>query len=254
MTPILIDMDGVLRIGSKPAKYLNEFVEFLRRENLPFCIVSNSTLTDKKLMKNFFEENSIELSFPIMTAVDATYSYVKERFSSIALYCSDAVKPVFSNLKFSDEPEVVVVGDLEDAWNFKVLNDIFNKILKGAKLVAMQKNKFWKHPEKGFLLDAGAFITAIEYAACVKATVIGKPSPLYFKQALQLLNKSSEKFIMIGDDLITDIYPVKPLGGQGILVMTGKTSPDMLSLDDKKNIPVANNLLEVINIIKQINL
>ncbi len=56
MMPVLIDMDGVLRLGERPAEHLKEFLDFLRIKNLPFCIVSNSTFTDKSAMEKFFVE------------------------------------------------------------------------------------------------------------------------------------------------------------------------------------------------------
>ncbi len=197
-------------------------------------------------------KNGIKADFPIMTAVNATYAYVKRNFSSIALYCSESVKRVFDGLNFSAHPEAVVVGDLGDVWNFEILNDIFLKVLNGAKLIAMQKNKYWKHPERGYLLDAGAFIKAVEYATDVKAILIGKPSPIYFNQALELIGGKGKNFIMIGDDLQTDILPVKKLGGRGILMLTGKTSPDMVPKENNKNFSTAKNLIEAIEIIKKI--
>ncbi len=253
MIPILIDMDGVLRLGEKPAEYLNEFIDFLKTENFPFCIVSNSTFTDKSLMQKFFEENGVAADFPIMTAVDAAYFFVKENYSSIALYCSESVKHVFKDLKLSETPEAVVIGDLGEAWNFEIMNDIFLKALNGAKIVAMQKNKFWKHPERGYLLDAGAFVSAIEYASDKRAILIGKPSPLYFQEALKLINSQGKRFVMIGDDLNADLYPLKSLGGTGILILTGKTSPRNLTAEDRENFYVANNLPEVIEIIRKLN-
>ena len=104
-----------------------------------------------------------------------------------------------------------------------MMNEIFNKVYNDVELVAMHKNKFW-YPEGNLSLDAGAFINALEYASGKTATLIGKPSPIYFHSALYLLGipKGSD-FLMIGDDIDSDIIGAQQAGGKGILIYTGKT-------------------------------
>jgi len=120
-----------------------------------------------------------------------------------------------------------------------------------VEFVAMHKNKFW-YPEGRLSLDAEAFINAIEYASGKTATLIGKPSPIYFQSALNLLGfpKGSD-FIMIGDDIDTDIVGAQQAGGKGILVYIGKTYYPLS--DDSKIKPdyEAQNLTEIIEIIKK---
>ena len=76
--PLLIDLDGVLRIGKNPAPGLGELLSFITSENIPACIISNSTLSNAEMIRKFFDENKIELNIPLMTAADAAYNYVKQ--------------------------------------------------------------------------------------------------------------------------------------------------------------------------------
>ncbi len=104
------------------------------------------------------------------------------------------------------------------------MNEIFRKVNAGADLIAMHKKRVWETIEDGLLLDVGPFVAAIEYATGKKASIIGKPSPLYFKSALKLLGYPEDSpFIMIGDDLETDIKGAQNLGAKTILIYTGKT-------------------------------
>jgi ribonucleotide monophosphatase NagD (HAD superfamily) len=131
------------------------------------------------------------------------------------------------------------------------MNEIFNSVYNGADIIAMQKNRFWYPPGKGLSLDAGAFIKAIEYASGKDAVLIGKPSPIYFQSALSLLGfPRGSDFIMIGDDIDSDIIGAQQAGGRGILIYTGKTNYPLK--DDEKIKPEfeAQNLMEVIEIIK----
>ena len=99
MKPLLIDMDGVLRIGKNPAKGLKEFIEFINNSEIPACIISNSTLSSAVQFKEFFTDNYVEVNFPIMTCADAAYNYVKEKYKTAAVYCSEPVRSMFDEFK-----------------------------------------------------------------------------------------------------------------------------------------------------------
>ncbi|MDZ7766376.1 MAG: HAD-IIA family hydrolase [Melioribacteraceae bacterium] len=252
-TPILIDIDGVLRLGGKPAPGLYEFFNFLNEKNLNACLVSNTTLTTSEEQKKFFEEQKIELNFPILTASDATYQYVKKNYKRAAVYCIDKVKKIFEDVIDMDNPDVVVIGDMEKDWNYEILTEIFRKVRTGADLIAMQKNRYWNTPEDGYLLDVGPFVAAIEYATEKEATIIGKPSKIYFDSALNLIDSSIEEpFIMIGDDIETDIGAAQKYGGTGILVYTGKTQYPLPKESKIKPDYEAMNLREVVDLINNI--
>ena len=48
--PILIDFDGVIRLGDNPAPDTNDFFEFICENNLDAYIISNSTLRTGKTL------------------------------------------------------------------------------------------------------------------------------------------------------------------------------------------------------------
>jgi len=247
--PILIDLDGVLKLGNSPVPDANEFLNFINENEIPACILSNSTLRTGEQVKEFFAFNGITLSIPVITAFDATLSYVKKNYKKVQVYCRDYLIHHFEGMIDEENPEAIVIGDIEDKWNYRIMNDIFKKVFNGADLIAMHKNKYW-NPEGKLLIDAGAFITGIEFATGKEAILIGKPSPLYFRVALEYIDaKIDEGFFMIGDDIENDIIAAQNLGGIGILVFTGKTKfplEDMLALIPNFKV---HNLFEVINIV-----
>jgi ribonucleotide monophosphatase NagD (HAD superfamily) len=85
----------------------------------------------------------------------------------------------------------------------------------------MHRNIAWK-TAKGMQLDSGPFVRALELAAGVRATVIGKPALPYFRQAIRELNLPSSFLAMIGDDARNDLVPAHRLGLTTILVRSGK--------------------------------
>ena len=225
--PILIDFDGVLNVSGKVPEDAKEFLNFLINNNIPTHILSNSTLKTGDEIKAFLKSNSLPYVIPCMTAVDATVQYIKTKNLKVSVYCDKNIINYFDSFIKDDKPDAVVIGDLGDGWNYKILNEIFNKVLSGSEIIAMQMNKYWIKNNKPNL-DAGSFVSVIEYASSKKATVIGKPSQIYFKEALKFLDfPEDNKFIMIGDDIYNDIEGAQKLGGKGILIYTGKTTKDI---------------------------
>ena len=252
--PLLIDMDGVLRLGNNPAPGVSEFLKYLENSGRKVCILSNSTLADSSGFVNFFKSNSIDCNIPILTTVEGTLKYVKDNYKSIEIYCSENVKHLFREFVDHESPQAIIVGDIGKAWNFEILNDIFKKVLAGSDLIAMQKNKFWSTPEEGLLLDAGSFIKAIEHAAGKEALLIGKPSPLYFQNALEFIGLDrEEKFLMLGDDLETDILGAKKLNSTGILIYTGKTNKQMVKNSNVQPDFEIETLFDAIELLEKIN-
>ncbi len=251
ITPLLIDFDGVINLYGNPAPDTKKFLYYLEKNKIPSFIISNSTLKTSSEVRNFLLENNLPSKIPIMTAADAALKYVENNYERVSVYCADKVKKKFE--KFLDEknPQAVVIGDLADKWSVEILNEIFLKVHNGADLVAMHMNRYWSPEENKKLLDAGSFISAIEYAAEKKAILIGKPSPIYFQTALGILGyNQNSSFLMLGDDIELDIAPAQKMGGKAILILTGKTklplratlSPDF----------IANDLLEVLEILKNL--
>lgn len=249
--PLLIDLDGVLKLGNSPAPDAEEFFHFIKNYKIPALILSNSTLRTGEIVNEFFVKHEIEISIPAITAFDAALSYVKKNYKKVQVYCREHLVHHFEGLIDRENPEAVVIGDIEDKWDYKIMNDIFKKVFAGAYLIAMHKNKYW-NPAGELLIDAGAFIKGIEYASSREAILIGKPSPLYFKAALEQIGADiKEGFFMIGDDIENDIEAAQNIGGKGILIYTGKTKfPLQKNISIKADFEV-HSLKDVIKLLKK---
>jgi HAD superfamily hydrolase (TIGR01458 family) len=248
--PVLIDFDGVIKIGNELASEAYSFFKYLSKNNIPFCILSNSTLRTSELVSEFLLKKNIVYEIPILTAFDATLEFVKKNYSKVKVYCRDNLIKHFNELLDDNNPQAVVIGDIGNKWSYETLNEMFRYVLNGADIVAMHKNKFWK-PDDEIILDVGAFVTAIEFASGKEAFVIGKPSKIYFNTALEKLGFNlNNDFIMIGDDLENDVIASQKIGGTGILILTGKTK--LSDIKDLKPDFIANSLNEVCDILHKI--
>ncbi len=75
------------------------------------------------------------------------------------------------------------------------------------------------------MLDAGPFVAALEYAARTEAIVTGKPSPDFFRLALQEIGLPAAEVLVVGDDVETDGAGGRGAGCRVAIVRTG-ASPE----------------------------
>ena len=118
----------------------------------------------------------------------------------------------------------MLVGDLGAGFTYERLNAAFRRLVGGAELLAVQKNRYWRTRE-GLSLDAGPFVAALEYASGKGATIVGKPEEDFFRLALEDMGLEAHEVAMVGDDAGADVAGAQSAGLTGILVKTGKYRP-----------------------------
>ncbi|PID60330.1 MAG: hypothetical protein CR986_04185 [Ignavibacteriae bacterium] len=249
--PLLIDFDGVLQIDNKIIEDTKILFDYLKESGRKACILSNSSLYGEEELKEMFNKAKIKIEIPILTTVDTSVNYLQNNYKNAAVYVSENILKYFNDFLEYQNPEAVLIGDIGEKWNYTLMQTIFEFINNGAKLIAMHKNNFWQKPGRGIVLDSGTFVHALEFATNKKAKLIGKPSRIYFESALKKIGCSAnEKFIMLGDDLISDMEGAKNLNAETILIYTGKTKPP-LSSSEKKDIDYeVKKIKEVVEILK----
>lgn len=250
---LLFDLDGVLYVGSQPIPGAIEAVDTIRASGMPCRFITNtSTLSLRSLQAKI---NAIGFSVEIeeiISAPQAALFYLQRQPDPVCRFLlADDVKQDFMQFRQSDtEAEYIIVGDIGDAWSYTLLNEVFNCLMHGAKLIAIHKNRFWQ-TEHGLQMDIGGFIHALEYASGVQTTIIGKPSIDFFHIALEEMGVQAEAAAIIGDDIDSDVGGGQAAGLKGILVKTGKyrqayaeasgIKPDLV-LDSIRELPAALDL------------
>lgn len=221
---VLFDLDGVLYVGSKAIEGAVEAIARIRASGIPCRFITNtSTLSLASLQQKI---NALGFSIPaneIISAPQATLLYLKRQHDPVCrLLLADDIKKDFKEFRQSDTAaDYIVVGDIGNAWSYPLLNEVFNCLMQGAKLIAIHKNRFWQ-TEHGLQMDIGGFIDGLEYASGTKAMIIGKPSADFFQIALDNMGLKANEAAIIGDDIDADIGGGQRAGLKGILVRTGK--------------------------------
>ena len=123
-----------------------------------------------------------------------------------------------SKVKGNEIPDYVILGDFRDNWDVERLNTAFKYVLKGAKLLGTQGNRYFLDRNGEPVIDTGSFIQMIAYATNISPKIFGKPSKEYFLQAVRKINLPLHELVVIGDDLESDIQGAINSSIKGILV------------------------------------
>lgn len=221
---VMFDLDGVLYIGNKPVPGAIEAVNAIRAKGITCRFVTNtSTLSIASIQHKINALGFNVVQSEIISAPQAALNYLKKQTNPICrLLLAEDVKKDFAQFKQSGtKANFIIVGDIDNSWTYQMLNEVFACLMKGAKLIAIHKNRFWQ-TENGLHMDIGAFIAGLEYASNTNAMIIGKPSPDFFNAVLADMQLKTDEVVMIGDDIDSDIGGAQNLRIKGVLVRTGK--------------------------------
>jgi len=120
-----------------------------------------------------------------------------------------------------DRPTHVLVCDPSYGAGYADLDAAFRAVRDGAALVATQLGRIARRDD-GEHLDTGGWVRLLEYATGVEAEVLGKPSPKFFRLALETVGGTPERTLVVGDDLDADVAGARAVGARSVLVRTGK--------------------------------
>jgi HAD superfamily hydrolase (TIGR01458 family) len=227
---LLLDLSGVIYVQDEAVPGAAEALERLRADGVPIRLVTNTTMRPRRSILERLERLGLEAD-PAELITPATLA--KRRceeagYDSVALVVLDELLEDLEGLEEKgDSVDAVIVGDLGERWDYEVLNGAFRRLMGGAELIALQKNRYWE-TSGGLSLDAGPFVASLEYATGREAEVMGKPSAAFFELALGELGVPADRAAMVGDDVEADVGGAIGAGLAGILVRTGKYREDLV--------------------------
>ncbi len=230
---LLIDLDGVVHVGSQLTPGLGDFLDFIERHKIKIIYVTNnSTITTKKLGDHLTELGVKVNSDQILTSATATLFYLKETLplnARVYIVGEEGLKDTIEGAGFiydEKEADAVIVG-LDRGINYEKIQQAASLIWGGAKFIACNADSGAPKPE-GIAPGAGAMVGAIQAVTDVQPVIIGKPEPAIFTEGVRQLGLRKEECAAIGDRLDIDILCANRAGILGILVLTGMTSFDDL--------------------------
>jgi HAD superfamily hydrolase (TIGR01458 family) len=227
---LLLDVEGVLVADKRytAVATATDFVAEARGAGVPLRLITNNTTDDKpaiieKLRLAGFDFAPSELH----TCTSAAVNHLRALRARRCFVLGNAeLQQIFRTAGFqvADDAQVdVVVVGLDLEFNYERLTTACDAILgHKAGFVALHRNRVYPDALGRIAPSVGPLVAAIEYATQVEPTVIGKPSPEYFQQALDELSIPAADVLVISDDPLSDLAGAKRMGMQAALVLSGK--------------------------------
>ncbi len=239
MAAILLDVDGVLHVSGEPLPGAAEAVRRLRDNGHRLRFVTNTTTRSRLQLAAELRAHGIDVADgEVQTIADAAVLALRGK-RVLALVMHALVGDLEGIELVGEGADAVLIGGADETpetnlvFSYMNLARAFAELEMGAALYCLHRNRWWQ-TKRGPLLDSGAFVAGLEYAAETEAVVLGKPNPAYFAAACEALDADPRMTWMVGDDLEADVAGAQGIGMRTILVRTGKFRPDPVELAERK--------------------
>jgi 3-hydroxyisobutyrate dehydrogenase len=235
---LIVDLDGVVWLGSKPVSGAAQAIARLRASGTQVVFLTN----DPQATREEQAARLTAMSIPATAADVITSAYAAARYLAArrdldgraALVCgSPALREEIARAGIRLLPRgkarragLVVIGGHE-RFGYAELRAATIAIGCGAALFATGRDPVVPS-SYGPLPATGAVLAAVETATGVTATVIGKPEPYIFGIARRSL-AGCRHIAVVGDNLASDIAGARRAGLDAFLVLTGTSTGQDLS-------------------------
>ncbi|WP_019240904.1 MULTISPECIES: HAD-IIA family hydrolase [Bacillus] len=210
------DIDGTLIDGKHLLPAVPDWMTTLRMQNKRMYFVTNHPIRSKKAHCKYLNKLGLKIhEKELITPIDALQCFFHSIQKPFSVYpaCSVMIKeqlekwniPVINNVHRTSENTYVVLG-LSLTSNYRMLQDVFLHIQRGARLVVL--NEDFSCPFNGEkMLDTGAFLSIFQQSGELKEEPIpvGKPSVWMQQIMREKMQLCSGRSVIIGDSLLTDI-------------------------------------------------
>ena len=224
----LFDLDGVFYKGKENREKIGgtRAIEALRRAAKRLFVLTNNSTDSVRTIRQRLAEFSIPVrEEEILTSARLTAEYIRKKHGQVPYFLIGETG-LESEMRRSghtrtegEEARLVVVG-LDRKLTYDKLDRAARVVRNGASIVATHSSRLYMYND-GPAIATGPIVRALEYATQKKATLIGKPSPLMFRIALERAGCRGEQAVMIGDQVDTDLEGAAGAGIDSVLVTSG---------------------------------
>jgi len=231
----IFDLDGTVYLSDKLIPGADRAIRLLRNSGRKVVFLSNKPIQTRE----DYASKLTRLGIPtqpdeVINSTLVMTNYLKKNAPRAKLFIVGEA-PFVEELKragftITEEPKEIeyVVVAFDRTFDYRKLNIAYQAIKQGAHFVATNPDRTCP-VEGGEIPDCAGMIAAIEAVTQKKVEVIvGKPSPLMIRAAMDIMGLRPEECILIGDRLETDIKMGKESGVATGIVLTGVTDEQTL--------------------------
>jgi phosphoglycolate/pyridoxal phosphate phosphatase family enzyme len=229
----LFDLDGTVYLGERLLADAHEAIAALRAEERRVCFLSNKPIQSRA----DYAAKLTRLGVPAGLDEVINSSYVLAQY--LAREAPGARCFVIGEPPLIEELRAVGLAPVDDArvdyvvvafdrtFDYRKLDVALQAVKRhGARLVGTNPDRTCP-VEEGEIPDAAGMIGAVEGVTGRRVDpIVGKPSPIMLRVALDRLGLPASECAIVGDRLETDIAMGRAAGLGTILVLTGITRRD----------------------------
>jgi 4-nitrophenyl phosphatase len=229
----LVDLDGVLVRGSRVISGAGDALTALR-ELAPIVVLSNNSTRSRRSFAEGLQKRGLLVKpEEIVNSAYVVARHLREIAGPSPVFALgeeglvEELQLAGHEIAEPEDARFLVVG-LDRALTYEKLAQALQALLRGARFLATNADPTYPAPQ-GLIPGAGAMVGAIRGMGYEPAAIVGKPSEIAFRVAMEAAGVfDPQKCLMIGDRLDTDIAGATRLGMDTALVLTGVTTPEDL--------------------------
>jgi len=245
ISALMLDLSGTVHVDDCLLPGVKEALALLRESSVPVQFVTNTSKESLDSLVDKLVKGGLNVApDSVFTSLTAAHDLVTKDNLRPLLLLEQSAAQQFSGL-CQDRPNCVLVGLSPSCFHYQKLNEAFQLVMGGARLVAVNKSRYYKKGSE-LALGTGAFVAGLEFSGDCQAEVVGKPSKTFFELAVARYGGVvAGEVLMVGDDVRDDVIGAQQAGLQGGLVRTGKYRQGDEDKFDTKPDFVFNSLLEM---------
>lgn len=234
---VILDMDGVLWHGDTPVPRLADVFAAFDGLGIAYVLATNNAMKVADQYTEKLASFGVEIAAErILTSAEATAGYLRRSHpeaTAVFAVGEEGLRRALraqgfevltpAEVRGGARAPVVVAGLVRESLSYELLAMASLLILEGASFVGTNGDATYP-TEIGLMPGAGAILALLSTSTGVTPTVIGKPHPAMFEEALRRLGSAPARTAMIGDRLGTDIAGGKAAGLRTVLVLSGVSS------------------------------
>jgi HAD superfamily hydrolase (TIGR01450 family) len=223
-----IDLDGTLFIGDNLIPGADLFIQLLEEKGVSYYLFSNNSSYSKKSLSQKLKGIGIFVNeSKILLSTDGVIHFLKERdIYKLFVVGTNNMKESLTQAGFeveSESPDFVLLG-YDTELNYEKIKTASYYLNKGVPLLATHCDVNCPTID-GPIPDIGSMLIMFETALNIKPyKVFGKPNPEMISSIIgNEKNDYTNKLVVIGDRLYTDMKLARNVGADFICVLSGET-------------------------------
>lgn len=232
---VLFDMDGVVYVGTRLLPGVQQMFDYLERTGRKWlCVTNNASRTPAQFVEKLHSMGVRAHPDQILGSAEATAAWLAEQIDDhgwprgkVIIVGQDGLKTALNQHRFelTTEPAeaTYAIAGINFDLTYEELARVALAIRHGARFIGTNSDPSYPS-ERGLLPGAGSILALLATATGVQPTVIGKPNPGMYEQAIRRLGATPEEVMMVGDRYDTDISGALGMGLVTTGVLTGVSS------------------------------